>query len=43
MDYTIDQKKKQVFLLVKKGLTKGLTEEETKLYDRLVKELNEKA
>ena len=41
MKYTQDQLKKQVFLLVTKSLTEGLTEEEKKEYNRLKNILGE--
>ena len=43
MTYTQDQLKKQVFLLVTKSLTEGLTEEEKAEYNRLKKILGEEA
>ena len=39
MAYTIEQEQKQVFLLVKKGLEEGLTQEEYREYARLQKKL----
>ena len=40
MKYTTDQLKTQVFLLVRKSLTEGLTREEVREYNRLVRKID---